>query len=161
MSKSSEGKLYLFNSSSKENTNFLIVLPNTLLNFIVSSEHCYVALFGVLTIRTHRATPLTTGAGNGIRTRDPELGRLALCQLSYSRLSYIWGGVDSNHRRQRQQIYSLPPLSTRVPPQRTLSWRRELNPRPADYKSAALPLSYASEFVFYNIALSTFVKLLI
>ena len=25
------------------------------------------------------------GAGNGIRTRDPELGRLALYQLSYSR----------------------------------------------------------------------------
>ena len=25
------------------------------------------------------------------------------------------------------------------------SWRRELNPRPADYKSAALPLSYASD----------------
>jgi len=24
------------------------------------------------------------------------------------------------------------------------SWRRDLNPRPADYKSAALPLSYAS-----------------
>ena len=26
------------------------------------------------------------GAGNGIRTRDPQLGRLTLCQLSYSRL---------------------------------------------------------------------------
>ena len=26
-----------------------------------------------------------TGAGNGTRTRDPELGRLALYQLSYSR----------------------------------------------------------------------------
>ncbi len=26
-----------------------------------------------------------------------------------------------------------------------LSWRRDLNPRPADYKSAALPLSYASK----------------
>ena len=25
------------------------------------------------------------GAGNGIRTRDPQLGRLMLCQLSYSR----------------------------------------------------------------------------
>ena len=25
------------------------------------------------------------------------------------------------------------------------SWRRDLNPRPADYKSAALPLSYASD----------------
>ena len=25
------------------------------------------------------------GAGNGVRTRDPQLGRLMLCQLSYSR----------------------------------------------------------------------------
>ena len=25
------------------------------------------------------------------------------------------------------------------------SWRRDLNPQPADYKSAALPLSYASD----------------
>ena len=27
-----------------------------------------------------------SGAGNGTRTRDPELGRLALYQLSYSRM---------------------------------------------------------------------------
>ncbi len=26
------------------------------------------------------------GAGNGIRTRDPQLGKLMLCQLSYSRV---------------------------------------------------------------------------
>ena len=26
-----------------------------------------------------------TGAGNGIRTRDLKLGKLALCQLSYAR----------------------------------------------------------------------------
>ena len=65
-----------------------------------------------------------------------------------------------------RQIYSLLPLATRVPlhdrarsdlrrgpsttPQRPLtegpfrSWRRDLNPRPAVYKTAALPLSYAS-----------------
>ena len=29
---------------------------------------------------------LKGGAGDGIRTRDPQLGRLTLCQLSYSRL---------------------------------------------------------------------------
>ena len=28
-----------------------------------------------------------------------------------------------------------------------LSWRRDLNPRPSDYKSDALPLSYASAAV--------------
>ncbi len=25
------------------------------------------------------------GAGNGVRTRDPKLGKLVLCQLSYTR----------------------------------------------------------------------------
>ena len=48
----------------------------------------------------------------------------------------------------RQQIYSLPPLTTR-PRLRidyflSWSWRWDSNPQPADYKSAALPLSYAS-----------------
>src|ERR671910_1965706 len=55
-----------------------------------------------------------TGAGNGTRTRDPELGRLALYQLSYSREKW-WRGKDSNLRRHRRQIYSLLPLATRVP----------------------------------------------
>ena len=32
------------------------------------------------------------GAGNGIRTRDPQLGRLMLYQLSYSRTLKIFGG---------------------------------------------------------------------
>jgi hypothetical protein len=31
------------------------------------------------------------GAGNGTRTRDPELGRLALYQLSYSRATKFGG----------------------------------------------------------------------
>jgi hypothetical protein len=35
-----------------------------------------------------------------------------------------------------------------------LSWRWDLNPRPADYESAALPLSYASFFV--NLTLEIF-----
>ena len=62
------------------------------------------------------------GAGNGIRTRDPQLGRLTLYQLSYSRPDWLaalgrhllrpfaivssqqlhnaqWGGEDSNLRR--------------------------------------------------------------
>ena len=39
-----------------------------------------------------------------------------------------------------QQIYSLPPLATRELLQmKTWSWWTDLNPRPADYKSAALP----------------------
>jgi hypothetical protein len=40
------------------------------------------------------------------------------------------------------------PLGVRSAP-RGWSWRRELNPRPADYKSAALPLSYASDKTRY------------
>jgi hypothetical protein len=38
--------------------------------------------------KLHRLSAIShtqTGAGNGTRTRDPELGRLALYQLSYSR----------------------------------------------------------------------------
>ena len=65
-------------------------------------------------------------------------------------------GADGGERRirtsegKRQQIYSLPPLATWVSPLKgqegftkepptPWSWRRDLNPRPADYKSAALP----------------------
>ena len=33
-----------------------------------------------------------SGAGNGIRTRDPQLGRLMLYQLSYSREKYQLNG---------------------------------------------------------------------
>ena len=38
-------------------------------------------------------------AGNETRTRDPQLGRLMLYQLSYSRNLCVWGGQDSNLRR--------------------------------------------------------------
>ena len=48
--------------------------------------------------------------------------------------------MDSNHRSRRQQIYSLPPLATRELLRIYLwSWWTDSNPRPADYKSAALP----------------------
>ena len=72
-------------------------------------------------------------AGNGTRTRDPQLGRLMLYQLSYSRPisgpaprgagsntiahnEKWWGEEDSNLRRLRRQIYSLFPLTTRESP---------------------------------------------
>ena len=68
-------------------------------------------------------------------TRPPVVGRLE----------------DGGGRRIRtsegisQQIYSLPPLTTWVSHRGgSWSWREELNPRPTDYKSVALPLSYAS-----------------
>src|SRR5215468_1451895 len=53
-----------------------------------------------------RSVGASFGAGNGIRTRDIQLGRLTLYQLSYSRLllrsaSGGWRGLDSNQRRRR------------------------------------------------------------
>ena len=54
-------------------------------------------------------------AENGAQTRDPQLGRLVLYQLSYFRKDKVkWVVMDSNHRRHSQQIYSLPHLATLV-----------------------------------------------
>jgi hypothetical protein len=45
-----------------------------------------LSYMGMVYARSARTPPdFENGAGNGIRTRDPELGRLALYQLSYSR----------------------------------------------------------------------------
>ncbi len=81
-----------------------------------------------------------TGAGNGIRTRDPQLGRLTLYQLSYSRpnrlavlmprgltaacasdsatcfLVLSGEGRIRTSVGLRRQIYSLLPLAARAPP---------------------------------------------
>jgi len=80
------------------------------------------------------------GAGNGIRTRDPQLGRLTLYQLSYSRPSWLAAqrrsGLSATRVSNsaidalapsgegrirtsvglRRQIYSLLPLAARAPP---------------------------------------------
>ncbi len=105
------------------------------------------------------------GAGNGTRTRDPELGRLALYQLSYSRLSpaiklrlryqpplsrntlmilhYVWWrGEDSNLRRRSPSDLQSDPFGhsgTSPPKSRSASRWSESNRRPTDYKSVALP----------------------
>ena len=80
-----------------------------------------------------------------------------------TRSFFWWERVDSNHRSRRQQIYSLPPLATREhshikfclkpsqasSPIRThirWSWWTDSNPRPADYKSAALPTELHQHF---------------
>src|SRR5256886_2826147 len=57
---------------------------------------------------------LRYGAGDGNRTRDPELGRLALYHLSYSRVSNGEGRIRTSEGI-RRQIYSLLPLATWVP----------------------------------------------
>jgi hypothetical protein len=43
-------------------------------------------------------------------------GKIKTLKLLLQGVKYIWWReVDSNHRRLRQQIYSLPPLATREP----------------------------------------------
>ena len=66
-------------------------------------------------------------AGDGTQTRDPQLGRLMLYQLSYSRFYFFlhWSEKCGESRIRtyegvRQQIYSLPQLATLVSPQSIL-----------------------------------------
>src|SRR5919201_2819241 len=62
------------------------------------------------------------GAGNGIRTRDIQLGRLTLYQLSYSRASspaWWWREKDSNlRRREPADLQSAPFGRSGIPPER-------------------------------------------
>jgi hypothetical protein len=58
------------------------------------------------------------GAGDGTRTRDVQLGRLELYQLSYTRNvppPVGGGGRIRTFEVMRRQIYSLLPLATREP----------------------------------------------
>ncbi len=73
------------------------------------------------------------------RTRDPNLEGYALP----TELFRLYVGEDSNLRSRQQQIYSLPlwPLWTSqilISTLKTCKSREDSNPRPADYKSAAL-----------------------
>ncbi|KUK31757.1 MAG: hypothetical protein XD63_0968 [Thermoanaerobacterales bacterium 50_218] len=115
------------------------------------------------------------GAHNRDRTGDLRLTKATLCLLSYvgiwlrgpdlnrqpsgyepDELPLLhpapwWRGQDSNLRRLRQQIYSLPPLTTREPLHKSyISGADEgtRTPRPADYKSAALPVELRRLFLF-------------
>ncbi len=59
--------------------------------------------------------------------------------VSYSFSRVWWRGVDLNHRRHTPtDLQSVPFGHSGTPP--FWSWRRDLNPQPADYKSAALPI---------------------
>jgi hypothetical protein len=119
--------------------------------------------FGAGTDRRSAGKPFDIyGAGNGTRTRDVQLGRLTLYQLSYSRnflpehssKSGWWRGEDLNLRSLRQQIYSLPPLATREP----------LHPGAGDgtrtrnlliTNQLLYRLSYASKRLLYKTVFST------
>jgi hypothetical protein len=79
------------------------------------------------TTELHRLVPAPCGGGCGLhhlragdeaRTRDLQLGRLSLYQLSYSRSCNRSGGERRIRTSEvvRQQIYSLPHLATLVFP---------------------------------------------
>ena len=49
-----------------------------------------------------------------LRSNNTRRRRISLKKaLAYASAFFWWGKVDSDHRSQRQQIYSLPPLATR------------------------------------------------
>ena len=61
--------------------------------------------------KTGELTETISGAGNGVRTRDPKLGKLVLCQLSYTRslthlrekyISDLMGFVKKQQRKCRE-----------------------------------------------------------
>ena len=85
-------------------------------------------------------------AEDGTQTRDPQLGRLMLYQLSYFRnyhLKYkkvVWAKMDSNHRRHKPADLQSAPFghSGICPTLLSLSLLSDSNQRPRDYKSRAL-----------------------
>ena len=99
--------------------------------------------------RVHRNdVPSLFRAEDEAQTRDPQLGRLMLYQLSYFR-RLLWAKMDSNHRsRKTADLQSAPFGHSGICPtyfQRTtasqhlfLSLLSDSNQRPRDYKSRAL-----------------------
>ncbi len=94
-----------------------------------------------------------SGAGNETRTRDPDLGKVVLYQLSYSRIRryncttfILWSGKrDSNSRPRPWQGRALP---TELFPHRRIllqllfliwSGKRDSNSRPRPWQGRALP----------------------
>ena len=114
---------------------------------------------GTSSLPRKRSTPelhrLERWAGDRVRTGDIQLGRLTLYQLSYFRLIEFCG--ESRIRTcegKNQQIYSLSSLAAWVSPRikhfKELSRWRDSNPRPADYKSAALASWATSACTFFQ-----------
>src|SRR6059036_1982379 len=76
-------------------------------------------------------------AGDGARTRDPQLGRLMLYQLSYARAP-SGGGRIRTFVGCRRQIYSLLPLATRAP-HRALLGPSDDAPRVREARGVCIP----------------------
>ena len=53
--------------------------------------------------------------------------------------------MDSNHRSQRQQIYSLPPLAAREPHHSILERVKGIEPSRSAWKAEVLPLNYTRD----------------
>ena len=84
-----------------------------------------------------------------------EVGEIKKLVASTRLATSWWRRVDSDHRSETQQIYSLPPLATRELLHMQLwSWWTDSNPRPADYKSAALPAELHQQFPTARIILA-------
>ena len=85
---------------------------------------------------------IESGAGDETRTHNPQLGRLVLYQLSYTRINFQKYNGGARWIRTiegiRRQIYSLLPLATREP-RHLWSNSQESNLRPSVYKTDALP----------------------
>ena len=105
------------------------------------------ALRGTFCGGTRRGEVPRGGRAGGAaeRTKSVKGGKKA--KQTKSPASQWWGKVDSNHRSRRQQIYSLPHLTAlELSHMKLWSWWTDSNPRPADYKSAALPAELHQQF---------------
>ena len=70
--------------------------------------------------------------------------------LSHFRLLLVEGGGFEPSKAQLTDLQSAPFGHSGIP--RYWSWWRESNPQPADYKSAALPLSHTSKLLIEKLA---------
>ena len=174
--------------SKKQNTQYLKSRLISLLfkNGVIKSLNCiFGALIqiwtgdlsltkGVLYHWAIRANFRFNGAGDEGRTRDMQLGRLPLYQLSYSRTMSVlntfevlnwWWEKDSNLRslRDRVTVCSLWPLGNPtfytyfsavllLNLKITRKWCRhqESNSGPTDYKSVALPTELCRRFLMFR-----------
>ena len=120
-------------------------------------SHCYTPADpsggGFASVATE-ATPVETCHWHVSKSRLSNPFHLTPKKNRYSNeyRFFWWKVVDSNHRSHRRQIYSLFPLATRETfhinfYQLDWSWWTDLNPRPADYKSAALPTELHQRFI--------------
>ena len=62
---------------------------------------CVTGMYSNQAELTHRkdSSKKSKRAANETRTRDPDLGKVVLYQLSYCRKIVEWAEMDSNHRR--------------------------------------------------------------